>query len=268
LCSPSSPGDHVTVNAVHSSWGHRFPTKPDYAAQLAALAESLATAPAYSAVGVSVGARVLADGSGVAFAPNLRDYEGRDLRGELAARLGVPVWLAHDTVCGLLAELRVGALAGRERCAYLTISTGTGAAVGLRDRLISIEFGHQILDGNPRRCLCGQVGCLETYTGGRQITEQMGQPPEEITDPAFWETFADKLALGLVSLAQLTRVEVVAVGGGIALHQPALLPRVQALVAERIRGASLALVPAALGEDAPLIGAALLTTTDATTMVH
>src|SRR6185437_12091888 len=46
LCSPSSPGDHVTVNAVHSSWGHRFPTKPDYAAQLAALAESLATAPA------------------------------------------------------------------------------------------------------------------------------------------------------------------------------------------------------------------------------
>jgi glucokinase len=232
------------------------------------IAAALADGPACAAIGVSVGARVRADGGGVAEAPNLRGYEGRALRDDLARVAGVPVRLAHDTVCGLLAEWRAGALRGCDRCAYLTVSTGTGAAVLLRDRLVSIEFGHQILAGNDRACLCGQVGCLETYTGGRQIELRAGRPPEAIGDPAFWDEVAAKLALGLVNLAHLTRVEVVAVGGGIALHRGDLLDRVGAHLAARLRNLPLALVPAALGADAPLIGATLLPGTDAAMIVQ
>ncbi len=74
--------------------------------------------------------------------------------------------------------------------------------------------------------------------------------------------------LGLVNLAQLTRVEIVAVSGGIALHRPALLHQVQSFVSERLHGMALALVPAALGEDAPLIGASLLPATDPAMLIH
>ncbi len=248
--------------------GQSFPTDPDYAGELRSIAGALVGGPAREAVGVSVGARVRADGGGVAEAPNLRDYQGRALRDDLARIAGAPVRLAHDTVCGLLAEWRQGALRGQARCAYLTVSTGTGAAVLLRDRLVSIEFGHQILDGNARICLCGQVGCLETYTGGRQIEIRAKRAPEAISDPAFWEAVAEKLALGLVNLAQLTRVEVVAVGGGIALHRGELLDRVRAHVAARLRNLPLALVPAALSADAPLIGATLLPGIDEAMIVH
>src|SRR5262249_2400940 len=151
------------------------------------------------------------DGQSVIFAPNLPGYIDKPFAAELAALCHAPVRLAHDTVCGLLAEARFGVLRMVERCAYLTVSTGTGAAIQLGKAgtrfVSSIEIGHQILDGNPRKCLCGMTGCLETYTGGRQLRLRYGQSVASITDNAFWKIFAEKLAIGLVNLAQLTRID-------------------------------------------------------------
>lgn len=262
----------------------RFATEPEYAAQIDCIAEFVARRVedyrerrdadhgALAGVGVAVGAQVARDGRGVLTAPNLPDYIGKPLADDLAARLGCPVRLAHDGVCGVLAERRFGALADEDRCAYLTVSTGTGAAIQLRNGAaaltVSIQVGHQILDGNPLPCLCGQVGCLETITGGRQIARRLGRPPEEIADPAFWALLAEKLAIGLVNLAQLTRVAVVALGGGIALQRPSLRAEVQARVDARLRDARLTLRDAALGEDAPLVGAALLPGTPEASIIH
>src|SRR5216683_3606499 len=61
-------------------------------------------------VGVSVGARVARDGRSIGFGPNFLDYLDRPLAADLEARLGCPVRLGHDTVCGLLGERRFGAL--------------------------------------------------------------------------------------------------------------------------------------------------------------
>src|SRR5439155_433006 len=133
---------------------------------------------------------------------------------------------------------------------------------------VSIDVGHQILDGNTRVCLCGQVGCLETFTGGRQLELRLGHSVAQVTDTAFWETFSDKLALGLVNLAQLTKVEAVAVSGAIALNNPFLLPLLEEKVNAIIRGAILELKLAALGENAPIVGAALLLEVPEETIVH
>ncbi|HEY7093285.1 MAG TPA: ROK family protein, partial [Ktedonobacterales bacterium] len=192
--------------------------------------------------------------------------EGRPFAHDLATRCGLPirsVRLAHDPVCGLLAERRFGVLRDADRCAYMTVSTGTGAAIylgspGELGQALSIEFGHQILDRDTRECLCGQVGCLETYTGGRQLALRYGRPLEEIEDMAVWEALYDKLALGLVNLAQLTRVEVVALSGAIALRHEGFLDELRERVEKRLRGMALRLELAALGEQAPLVGAAHL----------
>ncbi len=253
-----------------------FRTERDYDPQIERLVSVIATARTragdhgalITGVGVSVGGRMLRDGAGVAVAPNLPAYEGRPLADDLAARTALRVRAAHDTVCGLLGELRYGALAGEERCAYLTLSTGLGAAIhlagpdGAPGVNVSIEMGHQLLDGATRLCLCGQTGCLETYVGGRQLELRYGEPLAALDDPLVWETLAEKLALGLVNLAQLTRVERVAAGGAIALARPALLVELQARVNARLRNMTLRIVPAALGEQAPLIGAAALLETD------
>lgn len=242
----------------------KFPTYQEYERQLEAIWQVVRKqdmrGPA--GIGVSVAARIAKDGQSVIFAPNLPRYVDKPFATELAALCHAPVRLAHDTVCGLLAEARFGVLRTVERCAYLTVSTGTGAAIrlgkGETHLVSSIEIGHQILDGNSRKCLCGMTGCLETYTGGRQLELRYGQPVEHITEGAFWETFAEKLAIGLVNLAQLTRIDMVAVSGAIVLNRPSLLPELQKNINRLLTPSILKLRLAKLGETAPLVGAALL----------
>ena len=249
----------------------KFPTQQDYEQQLRIIGQVLQEKGA-SAIGVSIAARIAKDGQTVIFAPNLPDYIDKPFANELAALCDAPVRLAHDTVCGLLAETRFGVLRTVERCAYLTVSTGTGAAIQLGKadtRLISsIEIGHQILDGNSRKCLCGMTGCLETYTGGRQLELRYGRPVESMTDSAFWETFVEKLAIGLVNLAQLTRIDVVAVSGAIALNTPSLLPALQKNIDQLLVSSKLKLSLAKLGETAPLVGAGLLLAIPESNILH
>ncbi len=252
----------------------RFRTEQSYERQLQNIISTIKSSniQGYAGIGVSVAGRIAKDGRGVIVAPNLPEYVGKPFAQDLSDHFQCPVRLAHDAVCGLLAEKKFGDIRNFDRCAYLTVSTGTGAAIQLSKTQInltsSIEIGHQILDGNTRQCLCGQVGCLETFTGGRQIELRYGRSPAQITDSAFWETFSEKLALGLVNLAQLTRIDAVAISGAIALNKPFLLPLLQRKVNAMIRGATLELSLARLGENAPLVGAAVLIEVPENTILH
>ncbi len=255
----------------------QFPTFQSYAAQMETLLKSLtAGSERLEGIGISLGGHIAQDGLYVRDAANLRDYEGKPFVRQLQAASGCPVRLAHDTVCGLLAEKAFGALAPFDLCAYLTVSTGTGAAIQLRKDgqalTVSMEMGHQLLAGNTRPCLCGQIGCLETITGGRQIAlrrQQMDRrEAAESADPAFWQEFTEALALGIVNLARLTRVAAIAISGGIALRAPYL----KAHLPERVAALCARDVPrlfwSQLGENAPLLGAALLLATPEATIVH
>ncbi|HYT43333.1 MAG TPA: ROK family protein [Methylomirabilota bacterium] len=242
----------------------KFPTYQSYEEQLHHVIAAIRASyrDQLASVGVSVAARIAKDGRSVIVAPNLLDYVNKPFAEDLFERLKSPVRLAHDTVCGLLAEKKFGILHQIDRSAYLTVSTGTGAAIQLGKASVtlisSIEIGHQILDGNSLKCLCGQVGCLETFTGGRQIELRYGCPIAQITDKAFWETFSDRLSIGLVNLAQLTRIDVVALSGAIVLNSQFLLPMLQEKVNTILKGSTLELKKAVLGENAPMVGAVVL----------
>lgn len=242
----------------------KFPTYQSYGEQLHHIIAGIRAGNRdnLAGIGVSVAARIAKIGRSVIVAPNLPDYVDKPFAEDLFDRFKCPIRLAHDAVCGLLAEKNYGALHDIDRCAYLTVSTGTGAAIRLGKASTSftssIEIGHQVLDGNSLKCLCGQVGCLETFTGGRQIELRNGRSIAQITDKVFWETFSAKLAIGLVNLAQLTRIDVVAVSGAIALNNHFLLPILQEKVNTILKGSMLELREAVLGENAPIVGAAVL----------
>src|SRR5215469_13285645 len=252
----------------------KFPSVQNYEEQLDQIVAAIQNSGRkdLAGIGVSVAARIARDGRTVILAPNLPGYIGKPFADDLLERYACPVRLAHDTVCGLLAEKRFGALRNIDRCAYLTVSTGTGAAIQLGKASMSltssIEIGHQVLDGNTLTCLCGQVGCLETFTGGRQVELRYGRPIAHITDMAFWETFSDKLALGLVNLAQLTRIDAVAISGAIALNNAFLVPMLQQKVNAILKWGMLELRLAALGENAPIVGAAVLLEVPESTVLH
>ena len=204
-------------------------------------------------------------------APNLLAYVGGPLR-RISRSVAIVRYALHMMLLWIAGRRAFGGLQHYERCAYLTVSTGTGAAIQLAKGQFaltsSIEIGHQILDGNERVCLCGQVGCLETYTGGRQITLREGRSPAEITDETFWETFCAKLAIGLVNLTMLTRVEAVALSGAIVLNKPHLLTQLQQKVNAQLCNTTLTLNVAVLGENAPLVGAVQLLAVPESTILH
>ena len=66
----------------------------------------------------------------------------------------------------------------------------------------------------------------------------------------------------------LTRVDVIAISGAIALNSPSLISQVQQNVEQRLVGAELEVRKAVLGENAPLVGAALLLETPEETLLH
>jgi glucokinase len=252
----------------------KFPTVQNYEEQIRQIVAAIQSSGRedLAGIGVSAAARIARDGRTIILAPNLPGYIGKPFAQDLFERFACPVRLAHDTVCGLLAEKKFGALRDIDRCAYLTVSTGTGAAIQLGKASISltssIEIGHQVLDGNTLTCLCGQVGCLETFTGGRQVELRYGRPIAHITDMVFWETFSDKLALGLVNLAQLTRIDAVAISGAIALNNAFLVPMLQEKANAILKWGVLELRLAALGENAPIVGAAVLLEVPEDTILH
>jgi hypothetical protein len=95
-----------------------------------------------------------------------------------------------------------------------------------------------------------------------------GRPLEQIADEGVWEELVRMPAVGLINLAQLTRVEVVAVSGAIALGRAGIVAGLQEEVNRRMRVAALHIERARLGERAPLVGAALLLTTPEQRILH
>jgi predicted NBD/HSP70 family sugar kinase len=248
----------------------RLRTDPDYNRHISTLISVIPRKP--TGVGVSVAGRVDPTGRSVTVALNLPGYEGRALRDDLAEALSCPVRIAHDATCGLLGEHAYGSLRGEDRCGYVTLSTGTGYAIWLGRGghfvAMTTEAGHQLVAGNDRRCACGQVGCLETLTGGRALEQWTGGPLSGVHDPAFWRGYGAALARGLANFALVSGVEAVALGGAVAVHRKELWPALRDGLAEVLTYRPLRVVPAALGENATLAGAVALLTTPEPNVLH
>ncbi len=246
----------------------RFATEQDYERQLARLRDAVPGRP--SAVGVSFGGRVTAAGD-VRVAMNLRAYEGRPLRRDLESTLDAPVRVAHDATCGLLGEHALGSLRGAERCGYVTLSTGVGAALrlGAGGHFVAVttEAGHQLVAGNDRPCGCGQTGCLETLLGGAALRRHLGRDLATVDDPGFWRAYAGHLAGGLANFALAAGLDAVAVGGAIASRRRELWPPLREALAERLTYQAPA-VHLATMEEAPLAGARVLLDTPPHGILH
>jgi glucokinase len=158
------------------------------------------------------------------------------------------------------------------------------------------EIGHICIEVYGRRCSCGCQGCFETYASaaavGRDAREALRSGGEEAESSKLWQRcggdlekvdakmlcdaardgdrFAGKLldvscnyiAAGTGSLINALNPGCVVLGGGLALAGEVLISRVRALLSGRRAFAPIwrecRLLPSQLGDDAGLLGAALL----------
>jgi glucokinase len=206
-----------------------------------------------------------------------RDVPLTSLIGDL---LDLPTALDHDVRGGAAAEARLGAGRGRGRVWFMPIGTGIAAAYVHDGRTdggahgASGEIGHVVVRPDGPDCACGQRGCLEVVASasavGRRFTALTGQPGSAVDvvagvaagDPVATEVWAetiDALADGLRIGVTLYDPDVIVVGGGLAEAGAALFDPLSSALAKKLTFQTMPeIVPAALGDEAGCLGAALL----------
>jgi glucokinase len=295
LLAGALAGDSEVHHRVHRLWGGGDRDEV-LATMVEAVAEVRAAEPGVRAVGFGIPSLVdAATGTSVSSVHlPLDEVPFREL---MTDRIGLPVLVDNDVNLALLAELRVGAAQGARHAVMLTLGTGIGGAVALDGRIYrgadgaAGELGHMTVDydGPPCQGNCPNRGCLEVMASGSAIGRQgevvAGEVPgsalaravaqgvpitgELVTDFALrgdleaaevLELIGMRLGAGLVGIVNAFNPEVIVIGGGASRAGDLLLDPARRVVAERALRPSretARIVPAALGEEAGLIGAGL-----------
>ena len=211
------------------------------------------------------------------YAPNLDPAWSETLSEEaLADELGIPVALANDADLAAVGEAWFGAGRDYDDVAYLTVSTGIGAGVVTGGLLVHgrrslAEVGHTVVDG--RALAEGRPATVEDLGSGTalaRIAEEAGldlEGPEIVERVRAGDTLASEVldqvvlsaAIGAVNLVHLFTPQVLVVGGGLGLNSDLVLPPIRRMLEHRgprFLPEPVAVVAAALGDDAGLAGAA------------
>ncbi|HYK96230.1 MAG TPA: ROK family transcriptional regulator [Candidatus Dormibacteraeota bacterium] len=256
-------------------------------ADLASLAHELLT-PRHREALVGVGVGVVgvvrrSDGS-VSTAPNLgwRDVP-LGAKVAVALDLDVPVHVANEADLGALVEFRRGEGRGADDVLFIQGEVGVGGGIIVAGRPLTGaagfagEIGHIPVNPDGAPCQCGSVGCWETEIGERALLALGGRPPDggrdavdaiigdaAAGDPRALEALdavGRSLGHGLAGLINILNPRVVVLGGLFSRIHPFIAERLEAQLDRFALAAPRSLVriaPAALGVDAPLLGAAEL----------
>lgn len=257
-------------------------------ADLAELAATVLERRPRGAIGVGIGVAVVAvvrrDDGLVATAPNLgwTDVPLAD-RLARALRTRTPIAVANEADLGALAEHRRGAAVDAEHVVYVSGEVGVGGGIIVAGRPLTGvagyggEIGHFPVNPSGIACHCGAIGCWETEVGERALLRVAGHPADggrAAVDEVLAEAAAGApaalaaldavgrwLGVGLGGLVNVFNPELVVLGGLFGRIHPFVAETLDRELARRAMAAPRRLVrvvPASLGVDAPLLGAAEL----------
>ena len=204
------------------------------AAVLASVVELAEQFEARGSIGVAVPA-VVKHGIAQTAANIDPAWIGCDIGHLLHEALGRPVAVLNDADAAGLAEMRFGAGQGqRGMVVMLTLGTGIGSAVFVDGRLVpNTEFGHMDIRGKEAE-----------HRASAQLRKNEGLS---------WAKWATRVSEVLVAFEQLLWPDLYIIGGGVSRKHEKFLPLLECRTP---------VVPAALGNDAGIVGAALATSGD------
>jgi glucokinase len=198
---------------------------------------------------------------------------------------GAPVRLGGDGLCMALGERWRGAARGAQFLLGMVVSTGIGGGLVLDGAPYdgrtgnAGHVGHVVVEPEGAPCTCGGRGCVETVAAGPHLARWAREhgwdaPPgadaKELADAAnagdpvalaAFRRGATAVAMMIASVAAVCDLDLVVVGGGVAKSGALLFDPVREALAtyaglDFIR--ALRVLPAELGGDAGLVGAAAL----------
>jgi predicted NBD/HSP70 family sugar kinase len=235
-------------------------------------------------IGVAVVGVVRRQDGLISMAPNL-GWVDVPLGERLAAALGraIPISIANDADLGAVAELRRGAAIGADHVLFLQGEVGVGGGLIVDGvPLTGVagyagEVGHIPMNPNGVTCRCGSIGCWETEIGEGALLRRAGRGAAagalevdavlreaEAGNPralAALEETGAWLGRGLAGLVNIFDPRLIVLGGLLGRIHPythAVVERELDRLALQAPRRLVRVVPAALGTDAPLLGAAEL----------
>lgn len=246
---------------------------------LAAIAGMIKTlaAGAFCPAGIGIPGMLDAAREKVLMLPNFPGWDGLPVKNILEAETGLPVRIENDANCHAAGEGWGGAAAGISDFILFALGTGVGGGIVIGGKVLkgfhgmAGEPGHMVL-GTDEPCGCGSRGHLEAISGADALERQArarGLSPDlkhlwtrrNCPEAApLWNKALDCIARGTASAVHLLDPQAVIFSGGLSRgvgFLETLRPLVTDYLAPPFRK-TLDLRLGALGDDAPVIGAAAL----------
>lgn len=221
---------------------------------------------------------------------NVAGWDEVPLRAILAERTGLPAIIENDAKAMAFGEWKYGAAQNGRNVICITLGTGVGGGLILDGRLYrgaqlaAGEIGHASIDYRGVPGPYGDRGGLEEYVGNQQIAERAAEmyrdaghevPAENCTpldleqaarngDPvalAMWDRVGAEIGCALVNAIWILNPDAIVIGGGVAKAGELLFDPIRRIVEKRTLALfheNLRIVPAALGNEAGIIGCAAL----------
>lgn len=226
-------------------------------------------------------------------AVNIPDWVDLPLKKNLENIFNTQVFLGNDARLAALGEWRYGSARGHHDVLYLTISTGIGGGVIIKDQMlmgsqgIATELGHVVINSNGEMCSCGHKGHLEALASGKSIVEyvrtriaagessslvekniisakeifQAAKTGDQLAIDAF-KRAGRFLGIGVANYLHIFNPSCVVLGGGVIQSGDLIMKPFRASLEEHILDneylKKLAITTAQLGDNAGLIGGLVL----------
>ena len=250
-----------------------------------------------TSVGVGTPGSVNKDTGAIEFSNNLK-FHNVPAKAMLEERLKKPVYLENDANAAALGEAVAGSGHGVKNFVAITLGTGVGSGIIIDGKIYrgsnfcGGEMGHMVINVDGIPCNCGRKGCWEKYASATALVSQAVEAMQGDKASLLWQTCDGDLnkvdgksifdavdlgdetakavvnrylyyvAIGIANVVNALQPETVCVGGGISGQGEKILQPIRDMVkAERYSVYSekqANIVPALLGNDAGIIGAALL----------
>ena len=250
-----------------------------------------------ASVGIGTPGSVNKDTGAIEFSNNLK-FHNVPAKAMLEERLKKPVYLENDANAAALGEAVAGCGHGVKNFVAVTLGTGVGSGIIIDGKIYrgsnfcGGEMGHMVINVDGIPCNCGRKGCWEKYASATALVSQAVEAMQNDKASLLWQTCDGDLnkvdgksifdaldlgdataksvvnrylyyvSIGIANVINALQPEAVCVGGGISGQGEKILKPIREMVkAERYSvyaDKQAAIIPAALGNDAGIIGAALL----------
>lgn len=225
-------------------------------------------------------------------APNVPSLDGFRFCSVLAGELNIPCFLENDANAAAIGEFTFGAAKGFDSAIMVTLGTGVGGGIIIDGKILrgadgtAGEIGHICVEPFGAPCGCGSRGCVEQYSSATAIVrltrELENQFPKSVLQNKTRLTSADVyeagksgdelalevfrqmgfyLGIALSGLINVLNPEVIVIGGGASAGWDLFMPHTTEQIHKRAYRESAErakIVPAELGDDAGILGAAQL----------